>query len=131
MIVANAAVNAEANALAALCNNGAIKIYSGTQPASPDTALSGNTLLATLTFGATAFGAAVAGVLTANAISSGVAAATGTATFARIYESDGATPLADITVGTSGADLNLSTISIVAGATVSVSSCTWTIPKHA
>ena len=29
---------------------GTIKIYSGTQPANADTALSGNTLLATLTF---------------------------------------------------------------------------------
>ena len=42
-------------AFAARCNGGTITIYSGTQPVTPDTALAGNTALATLTFSATAF----------------------------------------------------------------------------
>lgn len=39
-----------------LFDNGTITMYSGTQPASPETALSGNTALAAWTFSASAFG---------------------------------------------------------------------------
>ena len=105
--------------------SGFLEIYTGTQPATPDTALSGNTLLATLPLSATAFGASSSATKTANAITSATAAATGTATFFRVYKSDGTTAVIDGSVGTSGADLNLNTTSIVTGATVSVSS--WTI----
>lgn len=110
-------------------NNGFIEFYTGTKPANANTALSGNTLLATLTFGATAWGSAVAGVLTANPITSGTAVATGTATFARMYKSDGTTVLGDVDVATSGAGINLNSTSIVLGALVAVSSLTWTIPE--
>ncbi len=127
--LSDTAANAEANALAPLMNSGTIQIYSGTQPATANTALSGNTLLATLTFGATAFGTAAASVITANAITSGTAAATGTATFARIFETGGVTVVMDITVGTSGAGLNLNTVSIVSGATVSCTSFTHTVTE--
>jgi hypothetical protein len=111
-----------------VANSGNLEIYSGTQPATPDTALSGNTLLATLPLSATAFGAASAGTKTANAITSGTAGATGTATFFRVYKSDGTTAVIDGSVGTSGADLNLNTTSIVSGATVSVTSWTVSMP---
>jgi hypothetical protein len=110
-------------------NSGTINIYSGTQPANANAGLSGNTLLATLTFGGTAFGAPAAGVITANAIASGTAGATGTATFARILKSDGTTVVMDITVGTSGAGLNLNTTSIVSGATVACSAFTHTVTE--
>lgn len=127
--LSDTAANVEANAFAPLCNSGFIEIYSGTQPVNANTALSGNTLLATLTFGATAFGAASASVITANTITPGTAVATGTATFARLYESNGTTVVGDITVGTSGAGLNLNTTSIVTGATVSCSSFTLTVSE--
>lgn len=117
--LSDTSANAEANALAALMNTGTIVILSGTQPVNANTALSGNTILATLTFGSPAFGAASSGIITANAIASGTAVATGTATFARIYESNGTTVVMDVTVGTSGAGINLTpTTSIVAGAMV-------------
>jgi hypothetical protein len=118
--------NASANAVAALCNSGFIQVYSGTRPATPDTALSGNVLLATLTFGATAFGAASAGVATANAIASGTAVATGTASFARAFKSDDSTVVGDFNCGTSGSDFNFSTLSFVSGALISCSSLTLT-----
>jgi hypothetical protein len=41
----------------ALLNNGTLTLYCGTAPTNPDTALSGNTAVATFTFAATAFGA--------------------------------------------------------------------------
>lgn len=123
-------INLEADQLCALANNGYLRIYSGVQPTDPDTALSGNVLLAELRFGATAFGAAVAGVAAANAITKdSTADATGTAAFFRVFKSNGTTALWDGTVGTSGADLNINTVSIQANAEVSVTAFTYTAQK--
>lgn len=128
--LSDTAAEAEANALAPLMNSGFIEIYSGTQPINANTALSGNTLLVTLTFGNPAFGSAAAGgIITANAITSGTAVATGTATFARIYKSDNTTVVMDVQVGTSGAYINLNTVSIVSGGLVSVTSFTHTVTE--
>lgn len=126
----NAAANAACDAMAALANTGYLRIYDGTQPATADTAVSTQTLLAELRFGATAFGSAVAGVATANAITSDSSAnATGTASWYRALKSDGSSVLWDGSVGTSGCDLNLVTTSIVAAAAVAVSSLTLTENK--
>lgn len=115
----NLGLNAQLDVL----NSGYFRIYSGTRPATPDTALSGNTLLAELTFGATAFAAASGGTKTANAIGSDTSAdATGTATFFRAFKTDGTTAVVDGTVGTSGTDAIINSTSIVAATTVSCSS---------
>lgn len=128
--MANAAVNAEANALAAEANNGYLRIYDGAQPATADTAIGAQVLLAELRLGATAFGAAVNGVITANAISPDASAnASGTATWFRVFKSDGTTPLWDGSVGTSSSDLVLNAVAIAAGAGVSVSSLVHTVTK--
>lgn len=101
-----------------------LRIYDGTQPATGGTA---TTLLAELTCNATFAAAASGGVLTLNSITSDSSAnATGTATWFRIVQSDGSTHVLDGTVGTSGADLDLDTTSIVATGTVAVSSFTIT-----
>lgn len=106
-----------------------LNIYSGTPPASVAAALSGNTLLASLACNATFAPAASGGVLTLNSIANDASAdATGTATFFRIYKSDGTTCVMQGSVGTSGADLNLNTVSIVLAGIVSVSSFTLTAP---
>ena len=125
----NLGVNTEADALAVLANSGYINIYDGTQPATGDTALSGNTLLVQLQFGATAFGASSAGVITANSITSGTAGNTGTASWFRVLKTDGTTKLFDGSVGTATANLILPTTSIVSGQTVSCSSFTHTVAK--
>ena len=101
--------------------SGFLDIYTGTQPTNPDTALSGNTLLAHLPLSATFAPAASGGVLTANAITSAAAGNTGTATWGTLTTSAG-TRKVDFTVGTSGADLNLNSVAISSGATVAVSS---------
>lgn len=124
----NLSVNTEADALAALLNSGKIKIYDGAQPATGDTAIGAQVLLVTLTLNATAFGAAAAGVLTANAITSGTAAATGTATWARITKSDD-TAVFDGSVGTADANIILNSVAISSGASVSCSSLTITLAK--
>jgi hypothetical protein len=121
----NATLDASLNVL----NSGFIRIYSGTRPTDSDTALSGNTLLAQLTFGSTAFAAATGGSKTANAITEDTLAdATGTASFARLFRSNGTTVHSDISVGTSGAELNLNTLSIVQNAAVAVTSCVINFP---
>jgi hypothetical protein len=125
----NLAVNAMADALAALANGGSVKIYDGAQPATGDTAISTQVLLATLGLSATAFAAAVAGVITANAITAGVAGNTGTAAWFRVFKSDGATAVFDGSVGTSAANLILPTTSITAGVSVTCSSFTHTVQK--
>ena len=80
-----------------------------------------------LTCNASAFAAAASGgVLTANAISNGTAAAAGTASWFRLVKSDGTTPIMDGDVSTSGADLNLNNTSIATGQTVSVTAFTVT-----
>lgn len=128
--LSNALVNAEAAAAATLFNSGYLRIYDGTQPATADTAISSQVLLAELTFGATAFGAPVNGVLTANAITSDASAnATGTATWYRCFKSDGTSVLCDGSVGTASANLVLNSVAISSGATVAVSSFTHTVTK--
>lgn len=113
--------NARADAITTFAgNSGVLRIYSGTQPATGGTA---TTVLAELTMNATSFLAASGGVLTANAITQDSSAnATGTASWFRLLKSDGTTIVLDGTVGTSGADLNLVTVSIVATQPVQVSS---------
>jgi len=126
----NLAANTEADAVCALLNNGYIRIYDGTQPATGDTAITSQVLLAELTFASTAFGTASGGIAVANSIGPDVSAnASGTATWARLFKSDGTTSVMDCSVGTSGADINLTTVTIVLGAAVSITAMTYTARK--
>lgn len=125
----NTAANAAADAVCALANSGKLRIYDGTQPATADTAVSTQNLLAELTLNATAFGAAVAGVATAGTITSATAAASGTASWFRVTKSDGTTVLFDGTVGTGTNDLVIDTTTIATGVTVAVTAFTYTASK--
>lgn len=110
----------------AIGSNGLLRIYDGTQPTNVGTALGAQTLLAELALSATAAAGASSGVLTLNSITADSSAnATGTAAWGTLTTSGG-TRVVDFSVGTSGADLNLNTVSIVSGAQVSVSSFTIT-----
>ena len=123
--LAIATANAQASVFAPLCNSGTIAIYAGAQPATADTALTGQTLLVTLTFSSTAFGAPSGGVITANTIGTATAVASGTATFARIFKSDATTVVMDVQVGISGAGINFNSTAFVDGAPQSISSLTY------
>jgi hypothetical protein len=126
----NLAVNTKVDAQAALLNSGILRIYDGTQPATADTAIGAQVLLAELTFNATAFGAGSAGVATANAITQDSSAnATGTATWFRAFQSNGTTAVLDGSVGTSDANLVLNSVAISAGAAVSCTAFTLTESK--
>ena len=104
---------------------GLLQIYDGTRPAT-GAAITTQVKLAELTFSDPCAAAAAAGVLTFSAITSDPSAnASGAATWFRIVTSAGAFVM-DGSVGTSGADLNLNTTSIVAGQTVAITSATIT-----
>ena len=98
-----------------------IKILSGTQPAGGGAE---TTVLAQLTGNATFAPAAASGVLTLNAITADSSAnASGTATWFRIYQSNGTTFVLDGDVSTTAAgtgDLQLDDVGIVLGGTVAL-----------
>lgn len=133
-----AAAQAGLDALLALLNvggAGVIKIFAGTMPTNTEAADVG-TLLATLTLSTTAFPASAANtsprgaLATASTITAGTAVATGTATYFRAYPHTPTTTNAVIQgdCGTSATDMILTTTSIAAGASVSCSSWTVTLP---
>lgn len=113
----------------ALFNAGTIQIRTGAQPATPDTAASG-TLLGTLTFGATAFGATnTSGVASLNSVTSDTSAdASGTAGHARLLNSSAAI-VGDVTCGQGSGDINFDNAVIVAGGTIAISSGSLTTPQ--
>ena len=89
---------------------------------------SGDVEVATLTFQDPAFGAAAAGVATrAGSITDDTNATGGVVAQASFYDSNSAKIL-EATVATSGADINLSSLTVGAGDTVSVSTLTVTMP---
>jgi len=128
--LSNAAANAGLDAITALLNSGFLDIYDGSQPANANIAIGAQVRLASLTFGATAFGASAAGVAAANAIGTDVSNdATGTATWARLWKSDHTSVVMDLSVGTSGCDINLDSVAIQVGAQTSITALTLTLPE--
>lgn len=113
----NTAQNTASVALAAACalsNSGSLVLLSGTMPATPETALSGNTTLATADYSATAFAAPTfsggnmqaAGSFTGNVNP----VANGGCVFARHYKSDATTVIADYTVGSARIASNVTAV---------------------
>lgn len=130
--LSTAAQNAAADAVAALCNGGTLKVYDGTQPAAGG-AVTTQTLGITYTFAATAFGAATGGVATANTIAQATVVASITPTWCRALKSDGTTIVFDGNVSVNnvgGANLNYAAASLVAGATSTPTAVTYTQPAQ-
>jgi len=120
----NGTRNAQQVGLITYAGSGAlINIYAGGQPANANTAISGQTLLVTLTVSGS-FGTDSNGTITLSAVTNGTAVATGTAAFFRITQSNGTTVVMDGSVATSDADLVLNNTSIATGQVVSISAGT-------
>lgn len=139
LFITNASAQAACNAVVDLVDvgstnaSGHILIYAGSVPADADAALGGATLLAELIMSNPAFGAAADISPGARATASSITAdssanATGTASFFRMTNRD-ATAIVQGAVSTSGAELNLNSVSIVSGAQVSITSMTVTMPE--
>lgn len=121
------------NLLTSEASGGKLRIYAGSLTAGEPTTPSGD-LLAELTMHATAFGAAAAAgtgvTITAGAITKDSSANnTGTAGCFVLFNSAGTTALCAGTVGTSGCDMTIDDTSIAAGAEVSCSAFTISLPK--
>ena len=126
----NLGANTQIDALSALIDGGFMDIYDGIQPSDADTPIGSQVLLASLGLSNPAFVPGVGGVALANAITPDASAdATGTATWYRIYRSDHITPVMDGSVGTVDANLILTSVSVQAGASVSVESWSLTARK--
>lgn len=111
-----------------------ITIYGDTQPVDADTAIVAQTLLATLTMSATAFGAVSddtpGAIMTAAAITPDSSADdTDTATWFRMLTQAGGSTIMDGSVGTSGADINFNTVAFTAGSQIEITSLTITQPE--
>ncbi len=134
-----AARNAAAAAVAALVDGGStagkIRVYTGSQPATPATSPSG-TLLLEFDLSDPAFGSPSTGVVTLDitpaVTDDGIT--TGTAGWFRFLDSTEAAGTGlgvldgSVTATGGGGDLELSTTSITTGLTVTISSFTWTMP---
>lgn len=125
--------------------NGVIEIYSGAQPATADSAVTG-TLLGTVTLASGAFtpgsptngltfAAASGGAVSKSGVWSFNGVAVGTAGWFRLKgnatDAGGASttlPRMDGSIAVSGADLNLSNIAIAVSSPVTVDTFTWTQP---
>jgi len=133
MNLAQASSSAALAAVGALCNNGTLKFYTASMPASPETAVAAQTLLATFTFSASAFGAPTYSspneTMAASFVASSVTpAANGTVAWARAFKSDGTTVVADFTVGTSASDILVASTTISTSVPMTISSFNLTQP---
>jgi hypothetical protein len=101
----------------------------GTPPGTLVFQTSGDVEVATLTFANPAFGAASNAVATAGTIVSDSSATGGTIAKARLKNAAGTDKIiCSVTATGGGGDIQLSSVSISAGQTVSVSSLTYTAP---
>lgn len=131
-----ASANAQVQRVDESTTPGHLKIYSGTRPATADTAVTVQVLLIDFEFPDPAFGAAVdgSGGATATAdvdnINTVQALATGTSTWFRITNGDGDGVYDGTVTDTTGSgDLKISSTAIVSGIDISVVSLTFTQPK--
>jgi hypothetical protein len=125
LTISAAAAQAMGAALATDIGSAAtIEIRSGSKPSTPETAASG-TLLATVTISGSF--SSSGGTLTAADPASASVVATATAGYFRVKTSGGTAKI-DGTVGTSGADMNLSSVSLVSGGTVDLGVPSFTVP---
>ena len=126
------AANTAADAIAALLDGGFLRLYDGTRPTTAESAVTNQVLLAEIAFGDPAFGAAVGGIATANALTAEDSAlATGTATWFRCVTNGGASVFdGSIGIAGDGANLTLNDVAIELGASVSISAGPFTTPKE-
>lgn len=107
-------------------NAGKLDIYDGTRP-STCAAITTQNKLAEFTLGSPFAPPASSATLSPTLPSATTGITSGTASWWRIWKSDGTTCAIDGSASTSGADLNLNTTTISSGVNVSISS--WTITR--
>jgi hypothetical protein len=132
----NLAQNTASVALAAGCAllaNGKLRFYSGTIPATPETAITSQVLLAELTFAATPFGApsfsgGLSSALAAFVSASVLPGANGTTAWARAVKSDGTTVVCDYSVGVSASDIIIANTTLSTSINLTISALNMQLP---
>ncbi len=134
MKISTSARNGAANAIVDLLDvgttnaSGRLLIYQGTQPASPQAAPTGSTLLVTIPLANPAFGNASTGTAAIGAPVSATVTASGTAQWGRFVDRDG-NAIFDVSIGTSGSDINFDNATFVSGGTAALSTFSVTQPQ--
>lgn len=129
---ANALLQHGGTTVADQLGGGTMVAYSGSAPAGPNEALSGNTVLATFTFQAsTSWSAPATGSIPLAFVTTTVnAVANGTATFFRLLSSGAAALVQGTIAQGSGGDWNLNTVTFTTGDLIAVTgtpSIAWTV----
>lgn len=125
-----AARNVAIDALLHRADGGSVLVYTGIQPATPETPATGR-LLATGTLGTPAFAPAVDGVAAATAVADEESIeADGDAGWFRVVEADGTTAVWDGTCGTVNANLLFDNLSLIAGARLTFPALTYAVPMQ-
>lgn len=110
--------NAKVDAHTALLNGGTRELRTGAPPANPAAGATG-TLVATLAYSATAYGAASGGTASSNAIADATAVASGTVGYYRDKSSGGAAVCDGVVTATGGGgDMTLDNPAVVSGQTI-------------
>lgn len=133
--IAAAARAAKCDAFGPLLNSGYLRIYQGAEP-DPDAAITTETLLAELTYGATAYAASTDDGTDSSAVANAItqdssADATGTSQFFRQYQTDGTTVVGQgsVTGLAGGGDMEITSTTITIGGVVVASSDTHKQPQ--
>ena len=100
-------------AFSTAANNGYLRFFSST-----------DVLIAEGRFSATAFAAPSNGTITANAITASDAVSSGDIAYAKIFQSDGSTEVASLTVGVGTGDIRLTRLDVRTGEPIPIRSCT-------
>ena len=113
--------NAQAIAAGGLANGGLLNLYSGPQPATPETAINtaSNTLLLQASFGNPAFGSATNGIVTTGTLGVVAIQNSGTANFFRAVSTSGSALFdgsVGVSTGTNTYDWNVNSVALTAGA---------------
>lgn len=121
VLVRDGALN---GALDTILDGGKIRLYDGTQPLDPNTAITTQVMLAEFTPLATpAWAAAASASKALNAVPAGSIVVAGTTTWGSFLTS-GNVRKCDFSVGTSGANLNMNAVVLAVGAAISITSFT-------
>lgn len=125
----NAACDAMVDRIDVGSGTSTIKVYTGSQPATPDTAASG-TLLVTFNLANPVYGAAATGVATLlNTPVNSTGAAAGDAGWFRVLDRDGNPVFDGVATATGGGgQLELNTVTISIGVNVQITAGSFTMP---
>ena len=135
VFVSNTVANAQANATNILMNSGVLNIYSNstTKPVNANTAVTGGAaILATLILPAyTQNTVSASGTIVVGTIPATTGLLTGTASYCRLFQSNGTTPLIDGNVRLAAAtpDLVLDNTTITSGLAVDISGFTYIVTE--